>query len=114
MTSVILEGIKDTYKILISYNAQCEIEEMLGKTVYQIMMEPVSAKNMRTIFMVGLRYGEARKINLAETGEIIDDIAQKHGIPYFEEKITNSMVKALGIEDKEEDQEEGEGEEEGK
>lgn len=101
---ITLDGEKESYRILISYNAQVEIEEALGKNLYQVATEPYSPKANRIIFMYGVRYGDQRKLSLEEAGQCIDDIVAQNGIKYFEDKIVEAVLNATQLKDLMEDE----------
>lgn len=92
----ILEGTKGTYKINISINAQADIEDVLNTTMLDVLNGEPSIKNYRIIFAIGLRYGENKKFNFSEAGDIIDDIIAKHNYEYFQDKVIEEFKRAYG------------------
>jgi len=105
----ILEGVNDTYKINISINAQSDIEDALGKSIFESLGDFNSIKTLRTIFTFGLRYGGREKLNYTEAGEIMDDVIAKHSFKYLGEKLHTELNRALKVEGESDDSEGEEG-----
>lgn len=107
---VVLEGVKDSYKILISYNCQVDIEEHLGvENIHVTLSENINAKIVRVIMKYGLEYGENRKATLKEVGEIIDDILEKYDFLHLRSKVIDAVNFGLGADENAESVEEPEG-----
>lgn len=109
----ILEGTNGTYRILMSINAQAEIEELTGINLFELVKVKQTVSFMRKLFSVALRYGENDpSIDFVKAGEILDDVATKQGFPYLTKKLDEELNRAFGIEEMEEskDSESNEGE----
>lgn len=97
----LLEGKNGTYRILMSINAQADVEELTGVNMFELAAKKQDLRLLRKIFSVALRYGEKDKeMDFSKAGEIMDDVIAEHDIHYLTEKLTEELNRALGIKEK--------------
>lgn len=94
----LLEGTNGTYRILMSINAQADVEELTGVNMFELAAKKQDLRLLRKIFSVALRYGEKDKeMDFSKAGDIMDDVIAEHDIHYLTEKLTEELNRALGI-----------------
>lgn len=94
----LLEGKNGTYRILMSINAQADVEELTGVNMFELAAKKQDLRLLRKIFSVALRYGEKDKeMDFSKAGDIMDDVIAEHDIHYLTEKLTEELNRALGI-----------------
>ncbi|MBV6372493.1 hypothetical protein HIU98_15745 [Enterococcus casseliflavus] len=94
----LLEGTNGTYRILMSINAQADIEELTGVNLFELVQVNQTVSFLRKLFSVALRYGENDpSIDFVKAGEILDDVATKQGVNYLTKKLDEELNRAFGL-----------------
>lgn len=96
MKGVILETKNKKYKMRFSINAQVEIEDLLGVSMFDLLVERSSITRMRTLVCIGINHGEGVDLDYEKTGEIMDEILSKNGLKYLTKKLHDAMEQAYG------------------
>ncbi|MBX9115915.1 hypothetical protein [Enterococcus casseliflavus] len=110
----LLEGKNGAYRILMSINAQADVEELTGVNMFELSSRKQDLRLLRKIFTIALQYGEKDKeIDFSKAGDIMDDVLVEHDIHYLTEKLTEELNRALGIKEEPQETEESQGEDEG-
>jgi|GEM_PF-3562026 len=109
----LLEGKNGAYRILMSINAQADVEELTGVNMFELSSRKQDLRLLRKIFSIALRYGEKDKeMDFSKAGDIMDDVIAEHDIHYLTEKLTEELNRALGIKEEPQKTEESQGENE--
>jgi hypothetical protein len=69
----------ENYTLVFNYNAMCEIEEILGKSIIELMEDrsQVGLKALRAMLCAGLL--EKHGLTIQETGKLIDNYLKVEG-----------------------------------
>ncbi|SHK48990.1 hypothetical protein [Paramaledivibacter caminithermalis] len=75
-------------------NAICQIEDMTGKTITKLN-ENLGIKEFRIILYCALKW-EDKSLTLDKVGELMDEVIEKKGIDYLNEKLAEVLENSLG------------------
>lgn len=92
---VVIETEDKERHLRIGMNALVELEGLLGKPITAISGDEMALQDLRAMYYVGLKW-EDKKLTLAKTGEIMDEIVDNHGMQYLSEKIGEAIKGAVG------------------
>ncbi|MEX3713654.1 hypothetical protein ABFV99_14770 [Cytobacillus horneckiae] len=96
MKGVLLETKNNTYRLRFSINAQAEIEELLGVSMFSLMSDGNSIKKMRTMICIGINHGEKQNLTYDQAGEIMDEILEVKGLQYLSRKLSEAIKQSYG------------------
>lgn len=94
MAKTILLDADKARNLRFSTNQIIELEERLGRSMMS-MEEGLKYGDLRTMLFVGLRW-EDSELTLEQTGDIMDEVIEKHGFEVLSKKVGEAVKKAFG------------------
>lgn len=99
--NVIIEVNGENKLLKLGFNGLIELEELMGKPITEMADGEIQFADLRTIFYVALKSGGDKKITMEDTGDILDDIIEEHGMEYLTDKLTKLFNNVMGSKSKE-------------